>query len=166
MNLKTLSNDDKINLKKELLEKIELFGSTSSFLKLLEDIRASKPHPLISSPTKFNGDSGFVKWNKIIFKDKLILLSQIFNSKSNNILPSKEEKNYKKYLNLSKTLSPIVFKVRPKLRDLGDGFELSVFDYNEDVAVSISFMFQVVFFMEIKNVKYIINYIINHEAST
>jgi hypothetical protein len=154
--LKILNNEQKLELQKELLEKIELFGSTSSFLRLLEDIRATSPHPLTSSPTKFNGNSGFVKWNKIIFKDKLILLSQIFNSKQSKILPNEKEKDYKKYLNLSKTLSPVIFTLKPKLRDLGDGFEFGVFDYENNIAVSISFMFQVVFFMKVNEVKQIL----------
>ncbi len=127
MNFHTLNDEKKLELKKLILEKIELFGSINSFLKLIEEIRESSPHALMASPTKFNGSSGFIKWNKIIFKDKLILLSQIFNSNSKSILPDKKEKNYKKYLNMSKTLSPIVFTVKPKLRELGDGFEFSVF---------------------------------------
>ena len=157
MNFHTLNDEKKLELKKLILEKIELFGSINSFLKLIEEIRASSPHALMASPTKFNGSSGFVKWDKIIFKDKLILLSQIFNSNSKRILPDKKEKNYKKYLNLSKTLSPIVFTVKPKLRELGDGFEFPVFDYEEDVAISINLIFQVIFFIKMNDVKSLIN---------
>ena len=158
MIFKELSIQNKLKLQQQLINEIEKFGSINSFLKLLENIRASTPHPLISSPAKFNGESGFIQWNKTIFKDKLIVLSQIFNSKNKNILPNEKEKNYKKYLNVSKTLSPILFIVKPKLRDLGDGFEFGVFDYENDIAVNISFIFQVVFFMKLIEVKQILNY--------
>lgn len=157
MNFHKLNNDEKLELKKLILEKIEVFGSINSFLKLIEEIRATSPHVLMASPTKFNGSSGFIKWDKIIFKDKLILLSQIFNSNSKTILPDKKEKNYKKYLNLSKTLSPIIFAVKPKLRDLGDGFEFRIFDYKDDVAISINLIFQVIFFVKMNDVKNLIN---------
>jgi len=157
MNFYTLSKEQKLELKKLILEKVELLGSINSFLKLIEEIRASSPHALMASPTKFNGSSGFIKWNKIIFKDKLVLLSQIFNSNSKTILPGKQEKNYKKYLNLLKTLKPIVFAVKPKLRELGDGFEFSIFDYEDDKATSINLIFQVVFFIKMNDVKNLIN---------
>jgi len=157
MNFNNISNEDKEKIQIKLMENIAKIGSVNAFLTLIEEIRGSDTHPLLSGTKKFNASSGFIKWNKTIFKDKLILLSQIYNKKEGGLLPEENEKHYKKYLNLLKTLHPIVFSIRPKLRDDGDGFECKIFDDIDGKPHSINYMFEILFFSKMGDIKRLIS---------
>jgi hypothetical protein len=60
----------------------------------------------------------------VIFNDKLQLLlkARVNEGKQDNLLPSKDEKNFKKVLNVVRTLKPIVFQVKPANSEDGSGF--------------------------------------------
>lgn len=139
---------------------VNAFGGQNFFLQLLEAIRKTKPHPLMAKSCGFRFILGTIKWEKVIFQDKLDLLMQIRKqeSKSGNLLPDKEDKNYKKVLNLLRTLAPIEFVVSPKDSVNGEGFTLKAFDMiNEDIT-RINPIFDILFFCAIDTAKKIINY--------
>ena len=110
----SLTDDEKLIYHEKLITCAENFGGKNFFLQLLEAIRETKPHPLIAANSEFKIGLGSIKWNKVIFNDKLQLLlkTRVNESAQNNFLPDRDAKNYKKVLNLVRTFKPIVFHVK------------------------------------------------------
>jgi len=159
-NFNSLSSEDKKLYHKKLLQCAEDFGGKNFFLHLLEAIRETKPHPLVSSNSEFAIELGTIKWNKVIFNDKLQLLqkARINETKQDNLLPKEDEKNYKKVLNLVRTLKPVVFHVRPAHKDIGSGFFFQPFNITEKNKTKLNPIFDAIFFCSISNVKMALNY--------
>ena len=159
-NFNTLSDEEKIKHHEQLLQCATNFGGRNFFLQLLESIRETKPHPLVSSNSEFNIEIGSIEWHKVIFNDKLQLLikARINETKQNNFLPNKNEKQYKKILNLVRTMKPIVFHVKPALKEDGPGFFFQAFDIIDENTTKLNPNFDALFFSSIDNVKNILNY--------
>jgi len=156
----TLSNEERQRYQKELLEYATKFGGINFFLQLLEAIRETKPHPLISGNMSFDIELGNITWNKVIFNDKLQLLLKARKNESSqdNLLPQKDEKNYKKILNVVRTLHPIVFHVKPANKEDGTGFFFQPFDTIEDNKTKLNPIFDALFFCSVDTIKKILNY--------
>ena len=156
----TLSDEEKQQYHKELLEYASKFGGINFFLHLLEAIRETKPHPLTSGNMSFDIELGSVTWNKVIFNDKiqLLLKARKNESKQDNLLPKKDEKNYKKILNLVRTLHPIVFHVKPANKEDGAGFFFQPFNIIEDNKTKLNPIFDALFFCSVDTIKKILNY--------
>jgi hypothetical protein len=156
----TLTDEEKKLHHEKLLQCANNFGGKNFFLQLLEAIRETKPHPLIAASSEFNMELGTVKWNKVIFNDKLQLLlkARINEGKQDNLLPMKEEKNYKKVLNLVRALKPIVFHVKPALKEDGPGFFFQPFDVIDEHTTKLNPIFDALFFCSVDAVKKALNY--------
>jgi hypothetical protein len=152
-NAKQLAHDN-------LMQAITSCGGPNYFLQLLEAVRKTKPHPLMSKNANFRFLLGSIKWEKTIFQDKLDLLMKIRKNegKTGNLLPEKNTKEYKKVLNMIKTLSPIEFVVSIKDEEGSEGITLKAFDLiNEDIT-RINPIFDMIFFCSIDTTKKIMNY--------
>ena len=156
----TLSDDEKKLHHNKLLDCATNFGGKNFFLHLLESIRETKPHPLISANSSFKIELGHIEWNKVIFNDKLQLLlkARKNESKQDNLLPKKNEKNYKKILNVVRTLKPIVFHVKPENSEDGSGFFFQTFDIIDENTTKINPIFDALFFCSVDTVKKVLNY--------
>ncbi len=156
----TLSDAEKLLHHTTLLQCAERFGGKNFFLQLLEAIRETKPHPLIAANHQFRMELGSITWNKVIFNDKLQLLfkARILESKQNNFLPPKEDKQYKKVLNLIRTLSPITFHATPADAEEGEGFSFHPFDRIDEETTKLNPVFDALFFCSIDTVKKVLNY--------
>ncbi len=159
-NFDILSEEEKKLHHEKLLACANNFGGKNFFLQLLESVRETKPHPLISSDTSFDIELGSITWNKVIFNDKLQLLlkARKLESKQNNLLPNKEEKNYKKVLNVIRTLKPIVFHVKPANKENGSGFFFQAFDMINGDKTKLNPIFDALFFCSVHTVKQVLNY--------
>lgn len=156
----TLTDEEKKLYHDKLLQCAENFGGKNFFLQLLEAIRETKPHPLVAGNTQFDMELGTIKWNKVIFNDKLQLLlkARVNESKQDNLLPAKEEKGYKKVLNLVRTLKPIVFHVKPAHKEDGPGFFFQPFNVIDENRTKLNPVFDALFFCSVNTVKKILNY--------
>lgn len=156
-----LSDEEKKLHHEKLLGSANNFGGKNFFLHLLESIRETKPHPLISENTTFNTELGTITWNKVIFNDKLQLLlkARVNESKQGNFLPKIDEKNYKKILNLVRTLKPIVFHVKPANSEDGSGFFFQAFDMIDGDTTKLNPLFDALFFCSGETVKKVLNYV-------
>jgi hypothetical protein len=156
----TLTDDEKKLYHEKLLTSANNFGGKNFFLQLLEAIRETKPHPLTSGNSRFDIELGTITWNKVIFNDKLQLLlkARVNESKQDNLLPNPDEKNYKKILNLVRTLKPIVFHVKPAHKEDGSGFFFQAFDLISDTQTKLNPLFDALFFCSVDTVKKILNY--------
>ena len=155
-----LTDEQKLHYHQILLDAANNFGGKNFFLQLLEAIRETKPHPLTSANREFIIGLGGIKWNKVIFKDKIDLLqkARTKESEQGNLLPSKEEKQYKKVLNLVRTLKPIVFTVRPERKEDGNGFMFQPFDIIDEETTKLNPLFDALFFCSVETVKKVLNY--------
>lgn len=101
-------------------------GGKSFFLSLIETVRGAKPAVLISPKCNCEFPNGRIKWNKVIFQDKIELLSK--RAKEESLLPPESDKKYKTVLNMVRTLSPVRFEVSGKIRSEYPGFGFGVLD--------------------------------------
>lgn len=155
-----LTNEEKLLYHKKLLECANNFGGKNFFLQLLEAIREAKPHPLTAANREFIIGLGSIKWNKVIFNDKLQLLlkARVKESEQGNFLPDPNSKAYKKVLNVVRTLKPIVFHVRPALKEDGPGFFFQPFEIIDETTTKLTPVFDALFFCSVETVKKILNY--------
>jgi hypothetical protein len=155
-----LSDEEKLHYHKMLLEAAEKFGGKNFFLHLLEAIRETRPHPLTAANRTFSMELGEIKWNKVIFNDKLQLLQKmrIGESERGNLLPDEDAKNYKKVRNLVRTLKPIVFHVKPAEKESGPGFFFQPFEVIDEKTTRLNPLFDALFFCAIGTVKKVLNY--------
>jgi len=155
-----LTDEEKKLQHLKLLECANNFGGMNFFLHLLEAIRETKPHPLTAGSMSFDIELGSVTWNKVIFNDKLQLLLKARKNESNqdNLLPQKDEKNYKKVLNVVRTLKPIVFHVKPANPEDGSGFFFQAFDMIDENKTKLNPVFDALFFCSVDTVKKVLNY--------
>ena len=155
-----LTDEEKLLHHQKLLQCANAFGGKNFFLQLLEAIRETKSHPLVAGNSEFNIELGTIKWNKVIFNDKLQLLikARVNEGKQDNLLPAKEEKNYKKVLNVVRTLKPIVFHVKPANEEDGSGFFFQAFDIIDENTTKLNPVFDALFFCSVDTVKKVLNY--------
>ena len=159
-NFNTLSDEQKQLHHLKLIECANSFGGKNFFLHLLESIRDTKPHPLVSGQMSFTSEMGSITWNKVIYNDKLQLLLKARQNETlqDNLLPHKNEKNYKKVLNVVRTLKPIVFHVKPANAANGSGFFFQAFDIIDENTTKLNPIFDALFFCSVDTIKKILNY--------
>jgi len=155
-----LSDEEKLHYHNLLLTSANNFGGLNFFLQLIEKLRESSSHPLCSRHQDFLFDLGTIRWGKVIFNDKIQLIERTRKEthENGNFLPNKESKDYKRVLNLIRTLSPITFSVRPSLREDGEGFDFKAFDIIDDNTTKINPIFEALFFCSINTIKSILEY--------
>jgi len=155
-----LTDEEKLHYHQILTTCANNFGGLNFFLQLIEGLRNSNSHPLCNRHQDFLGDLGTIRWRKTIFNDKVQLIEKMRKVKNENgsFLPNKESKEYKKVLNLIRTLSPITFSVRPALREDGEGFDFQAFNKIDNQITKLNPIFEALFFCSVNTIKKILNY--------
>ncbi len=155
-----LDDAQKQQAHEKLMVCVDAFGGKNFFLQLIEAIRQSKPHPLMNKSCGFRFPRGTISWDKVIFADKLELLMKVrkSESKTGNLLPKKEDKSYKKVLNLVRTLKPLSFTIKPHDESLGQGFEVTPFIIIDESTTRLDPIFDALFFCSIETTKKVLNH--------
>ena len=139
-------------------------GGANYLLALIEAIKAKKPAPLLQKGSQIASNNTIIKWNKVIFKDKLTVIENILTlhktseNPNLNILNEKNEKKRKALLNVIKALSPVEFQVTPQNHHDGLGFSFKVFDIIDDETVKINPVFVAMFFCSTEFTKKALKY--------
>ena len=139
-------------------------GGTNFLLALIEAMKTKKPNPLIYKECQISSNNTIIKWNKVVFKDKVDVLEEILvghRSSQNpdfNILNNENKKKKKAILNMVKTLAPIEFIVTPQNPNDGGGFNFKVFESIEDNNVTINPIFVAMFFCSTEFTKRALRY--------
>lgn len=156
-----LSTADKIVLRDQLLSYAASIGGKNSFLKLLEAIKNTSPHPLISKNTIVRFPKGAIRWSKNVHRDNLSLLSTRMNARSEenqNLMVPKEDKMYKNVINMLRSLGPLTFTVAMNNESDGKGFTFKAFDIVDDETTLMNPIFEIFFFCPVNVAKKLINF--------
>lgn len=157
-NFDALDDETRQTLHEALMVYADAFGGKNFFLSFLEAIRQTKPHPLTAKNSQARFPQGNVRWNKVIFPDKIALLqkARMHETEQGNLFPEPEAKNYKDILNLVRALGPVVFTLEPK--ETETRLELRPFDRIDDTTTRLNPFFDAIFFCSVETVKKVLNY--------
>jgi len=151
-NFNNLSEETKGFIHLFMTKGADSIGGTNFLLGLMEAMKEKKPNALMFNGCDIKSNEAGIRWNKIVFKDKLDILEEIIRSrKSNeennfNILDVDSDKKRKKILNMVKTLAPIEFTITPINSENGAGFNFKVFDSVDDSSAKLNPIFVAMFF--------------------
>jgi len=142
----------------------ENVGGTNFLLALIEAMKTKRPNPLMYKEKQISSNNTIIKWNKVVFKDKVDVLEDILATHKSaedtdfNILNNESAKKKKMILNMVKTLAPIEFIVTPQNQNDGGGFNFKVFESIEDDCVKINPIFVAMFFCSTEFTKKALKY--------
>lgn len=152
-----LKEKRKIEYKTEINRFISNFKGTNFFLREVEKLRYKKPHPLLNIYCKYNNNLISLKWNKSIFKSKVLLLMDSNFDIGDNMIPSKDEKRYKAKINLLKSLKPIKFDLTFK-NDRSADLSFSIFNNMTQEETNFNPNFVILFFASVPEIKKVIKF--------
>jgi len=160
MKFNELTDEQQQKLHDEILQNALKIGGKNSFLSMIEDIRATKPNPLLNKTGIFHYSNGRIIWEKAIYKDTLTLLLDSLKKfeKDGSLVKGLNPRKYKTTTNMMKTLKPIKIKISPKNKNSGEGFEFPIFDKIDGENSTISIMFKIIFFYNIDFAKKVLSF--------
>jgi len=155
-----LELETKNELHKELTQYANSIGGMNYFLLMLEEVRKEKPNCLLNKTANFPYSQGKISWNKSIFKDTLTLLfaSMRKEEKDGDMLSGISTNDYRKTMNMMKTLKPVGITIKPKNTEDGEGFSLSILDASQSKKTKVSLIFKIVFFYNVDFAKSVLTH--------
>ncbi len=142
----------------------ENVGGTNFLLALIEAMKKQKPNALMFKGCQIASENTIMKWNKVVFKDKVEVLEEILAAHRSsedpdfNILNNENAKKKKNILNMVRTLAPLEFIVTPQNHKDGVGFNFKVFETVEDDNVVLNPIFIAMFFCSTEFIKKALKY--------
>jgi len=130
----------------------ENVGGANFLLALLEAMKSKKPHALCEKNMQVASNNSIIKWNKVVFKDKVDLIQGLLDQHKSsqnpdfNILNEENQKKRKNIVNMTRALAPIEFIVTPQNPNDGTGFNFKVFDTMSDDTITLNPIFMAMFF--------------------
>ena len=138
-----------------MLKAAKNVGGNNFLLSLLEAMKTKKPHALCEKSSQIASNNTIIKWNKVVFKDKVDLLQSILDqhktsqNQSLNILDELNEKKRKNIINMVRALTPIEFFVIPQNPNDGAGFSFKIFETISESEVTLNPIFSAMFFCSV-----------------
>ncbi len=142
----------------------ENVGGANFLLALMEAMKEKRPNPLMFAGKQISSNNTIIKWNKVVFKDKVDILEAILTEHRSseepdfNILNNENAKKRKNILNMVKTLTPIEFVVTPQNPKDGGGFNFKAFEDVKDDCVKLNPIFVAMFFCSTEFMKKALKY--------
>jgi len=142
----------------------EAVGGTNFLLALIEAMKSKKPNPLMYRECQISSNHTIIKWNKIVFKDKVTVIEDILSlhrSSENpdfNIIADLSDKKKKAIVNMARALAPIEFIVTPQNPNDGGGFNFKVFESIEEESIKLNPIFIAMFFCSTEFTKKALKY--------
>ena len=163
-NFNKQTDDTKMLIHLFMLKAAQNIGGTNFLLALIEAMKSKKPHSLSEKNSQVASNHTIIKWNKVVFKDKVDLLQSILDEHKSsqnpdfNILNVENQKRKKNILNMVRALTPVEFFVMPQNPNDGTGFSFKVFETLEDDNVTLNPIFVAMFFCSTEFIKKAIKY--------
>ena len=158
MNFNDLTIEEKKDLQVQLMECVNIAGGVNPFLTILEEIRTTKPKPLLNKTAIFHSTKVKFMWGKTIYKDSLDLVhkAMINEEKNNNIFANLNPSDYKKTMNTIRMIKPITVTMVSKESE--DSFSFPILDTTIEKNTKFTLLFKVFFFYSIDFAKEILNF--------
>ncbi len=163
-NFNKQSEDTKALIHLFMKKAAENVGGTNFLLALMESMKKQKPNALMFKGCQIASENTIIKWNKVVFKDKVEVLEEILAAHRSsedpdfNILSDKSDKKKKMIINMVRTLAPIEFVVTPQNHNDGGGFNFKVFETIEDDNIVLNPIFMAMFFCSTEFIKKALKY--------
>ena len=163
-NFNKQSEDTKALIHLFMTKAAENVGGTNFLLALMEAMKKQKPNALMFKGCQIASENTIIKWNKVVFKDKVEVLEEILAAHRSseepdfNILNNDNAKKKKNILNMVRTLAPLEFVVTPQNHNDGGGFDFKVFEKIEDDNVVLNPIFIAMFFCSTEFIKKALKY--------
>jgi len=141
-------------------------GGVNFLLALIEAMKSKKPNALMQRNTQVASNDTIIKWNKVVFLDKVKVIEDILSAHRSsenpdfNILADQNDKKKKNIINMARTLAPIEFIVTPQNPNDGGGFNFKVFDTIEDDNIILNPIFIAMFFCSTEFTKKALKYVV------
>ncbi len=158
-NFNKQSEDTKALIHLFMKKAAENVGGANFLLALIESMKKQKPNALMFKGCQIASENTIIKWNKVVFKDKVEVLEEILAAHRSsedpdfNILSDKSDKKKKMIINMVRTLAPVEFVVTPQNHNDGGGFNFKVFETIEDDNVVLNPIFIAMFFCSTEFIK-------------
>jgi hypothetical protein len=156
MKFRDLSQEEQAAFYNDLVEVLPAVGGQNFFLQILESVREEKIHPLLNKSKACRYTRGRIKWEKSVYKDTLDYIKSIIHEQ--DLFKDISEKEYKKRVNLMKTLKPLEFVLTPLNSEDGEGFSFSAVEMIDEKNSKFSNLFKVIFFYDIDFTKKVLSY--------
>ena len=160
MDFKKLPEATKIAFHDEIMACANALGGKNPFLKLIEEIRAISPSPLLNTTGTFHTTEAKVTLSKSMFKDKHTLLFDAMRreEKSGDMLNGVNPKEYKAVMGMMRTLGNVIITVESKKLEENNSFEFKILDTTEEKKTKVTWLFKVIFFYHLEEAKKALNY--------
>jgi len=158
-NFNKQNDDTKTLIHLFMMKAAQNIGGENYLLALIEAMKTKKPHPLCEKASQIASNKTIIKWNKVVFKDKVDLIQSILDEHKSsenpdfNILNTQNQKRKKNIINMIRTLTPVEFVVTPQNPHDGGGFDFKVFEILEDEKVTLNPIFIAMFFCSLEFTK-------------
>lgn len=163
-NFNKLNEETKSLIHLFMIKASENIGGTNFLLALIESMKLKKPNALMFKGCQVSSNHTIIKWNKVVFKDKVEILDAVLaanrtaDEPDSNILNEKNAKKKKNIINMIRTLTPVEFVVTPQNPNDGEGFSFKAFDKVEDDNVTLNPIFIAMFFCSTEFMKKVIKH--------
>ena len=163
-NFNKQSSDTKALIHLFMKKAAENVGGANFLLALIEAMKIKKPNALMFKGCQIASENTIIKWNKVVFKDKVDVIEEILAAHRSsedpdfNILSDKSDKKKKAIINMVRALAPIEFIVTPQNHKDGAGFNFKVFETIEDDNVVLNPIFMAMFFCSTEFIKKALKY--------
>lgn len=157
----SLDTGQKIIIRDQMLTLALFVGGKNALLKILELIRHTSPHPLVSKTPILRFPKGRIVWNKNIHRDNLTLLSSqmgVRTLEDQNLMAPKEHKSHKNVSNMLRAIGNLAVTIIINGEDEGSGFQISAFEMPNSETTLMNPLFEVLFFCPVNIVKKILNF--------
>jgi hypothetical protein len=160
MDFNTLPDTTKASLHEAFVNAANSVGGQNFFLKMIEDVRAEKPNPLLNKSGSFHYSKGRISLSKSLFKETFSLLFDAIRreEKKGDMLNGIEPKEYKAVMNMMRALSKTTITVTPKDEAHGTGFSFTILDTSAQKQTKVTFMFKAIFFYHLDEAKKALKY--------
>jgi hypothetical protein len=165
-NFNKQSEDAKALLHLFMTKAAQNVGGANFLLALIEAMKTKRPNPLMYKECQISSNNTIIKWNKVVFADKVKVLEEILSAHRSsedpdfNMLENISDKKRKNIMNMVKTIAPIEFVVTPQNPNDGGGFDFKVFETIEDDFIKINPIFLAMFFCSTEFTKKALKYTI------
>lgn len=153
MDFNKLEVSQKETLHKEIKAYSEVLEGDNFLLKTVEEIREQKLNPILSETGVFNTSKCKISLSKTMYKETFNSLFEAIRreEKKGDMLDGSSPKDYKKTMNMIRTLKNVTVTFESKKS--GESFTFNILDTSIEKKTKVTFAFKAIFFYHLDELK-------------